>query len=56
VNVNGLSRNGEWKDGKRIMWVGALDEPKFNNLINYQYERTEVLQLNTTDRPSCETE
>lgn len=56
VNVNGLSRNGEWKNGKRTRWVGPVDDGKYNNLINNQYDRTEELELNAKDRPACDKE
>ena len=40
---------------REMINVGPLDEPKYTNLIN-QYERTEVLELNAIDRPSCDKE
>ena len=40
-NKNGVKRNGEWQQGKRIKWIGSIDDPRNNAQIDNQFDVVE---------------
>lgn len=37
INNSGIRRNGLWKDGKRINWIGAVYEARHSEAIDNQF-------------------
>lgn len=38
INNSGIRRNGIWKDGNRVKWIGAVYEARHNDEIDNQFK------------------
>ena len=45
TSQEGVGRNGQWKDGQLLKWVRQEGDPRFNDLIDNQYDDADTTQL-----------